>query len=46
MAEPTIISWTPANWITVILMVGLAFVIVGAGAKIWQQKQAKNQSPV
>jgi hypothetical protein len=38
MAEETIISWTPANWITVILMVALGFVIIGAGARIYQQK--------
>ena len=30
MAEPVIVSWTPANWITVVLMVGVAFVIVAA----------------
>jgi urea transporter len=40
MAEPTIISWTPANWITVILMVALAFVVVGAVARIVQQRKA------
>ena len=39
MAEPTIISWNPANWITVVLMVGLAYFIVGAIAKIIQQRQ-------
>ena len=40
MAEPTLVSWTPANWITVVLMVGLAFLIVGATARIIQQKKA------
>lgn len=40
MAEETIISWNPANWITVLLMVALGFTILGAVAKIWQQKQA------
>lgn len=40
MAEPTIISWTPANWITVVLMVALGFFIVGAVAKIYQQRKA------
>ena len=39
MAEETIISWTPANWITVILMVALGFTIIGAAARIYQQKQ-------
>lgn len=36
----TIISWTPANWITVLLMVGLGFAILGAASKLWQKKQA------
>jgi len=40
MAEPVILSWNPANWITVVLMVFLAFFIVSAVAKIWQEKQA------
>jgi hypothetical protein len=42
--EAAIVSWTPANWITVVLMVAIVFFVVGAGARIWQQKQA-NQSP-
>jgi len=40
MAEETILSWTPANWITVILMVVLGFAVIGMVAKIWQQKMA------
>jgi hypothetical protein len=40
MAEPTIITWSPANWVTVLLMVALGFFIVGAAAKIYQQRQA------
>ena len=35
----TIISWTPANWITVLLMVALGFTILGAVAKILQQRK-------
>lgn len=42
MAEPTIISWTPANWITVVLMVALGFAILGAAAKVYQQKTANS----
>lgn len=38
MAEQTILSWTPANWITVLLMVVLGFAVLGMVAKIWQQK--------
>lgn len=39
MAEPVILSWTPANMITVTLMAGLVFLVVGAFARIYQQKQ-------
>lgn len=38
MAEETILSWTPANWITVIIMVVLGFALLGMVAKIWQKK--------
>ena len=41
MAEPSnVISWTPANWITITLMVGLAFFAVAAIAKVVKQRQA------
>lgn len=40
MAEDTILTWNPANWVTVILMVVLGFAIIGMVAKIWQQKKA------
>lgn len=39
MAESTIISWTPANWITVVLMVALGFVILGAVARVAQGRK-------
>jgi hypothetical protein len=38
--EAAVIAWTPSNWITVVLMVGIVFFVVAAGAKVWQQKQA------
>jgi len=37
--DDVILSWTPANWITVILMVVLGFAVLGMIAKIWQQKR-------
>jgi hypothetical protein len=40
MAEETIITWNPANWITVVLMATLFFVVMGAVVKIYQQKTA------
>ena len=35
----SVISWTPANWITVVLMVAIAFAVLGAGTRIIQQKR-------
>jgi hypothetical protein len=40
VAEPIVITWSPANWITVVLMVALAFFIVGAVSKAIQQRTA------
>lgn len=39
MNGENIISWTPANWITVVLMVAIAFTLAGFGAKVWQMKR-------
>ena len=44
MAEPVIVSWTPANWITVVLMVGVAFVIVAAVSKVVAQRNSNASS--
>lgn len=38
-SEAAIISWTPANWITIVLMVSLAYFIVGFVARAVQQSQ-------
>lgn len=40
MADSTgvILSWNPANWITVVLMVAIGFAVLGAGARIYQQR--------
>jgi len=40
MAEETIISWTPTNWITVVLMVALGFAIIGFVTKLVKQRKA------
>lgn len=39
MADSTsnIISWTPANWITVVLMVAIAYTVAAAANRVWQQ---------
>lgn len=41
MADETILSWTPANWITVVIMVVLGFAVIGMVAKLWQRKQGQ-----
>jgi hypothetical protein len=38
--EGTIISWNPANWITVVLMVAIGFWIVGTATKIYKQRKS------
>jgi hypothetical protein len=40
MSDSTIISWTPANWITVVLMVAITFAALGAVTRIVQQRKA------
>lgn len=41
MTEENIITWSPANWITVVLMVALGFTVIGAIARIVQQRRAQ-----
>lgn len=36
----SVISWTPANWITVVIMVAIGFTVIGAATRIIQQKRA------
>lgn len=38
--EAAIIAWTPANWITIVLMVAITFFVVSAGARVIQQRKA------
>ena len=40
MNGESVISWTPANGITVVLMVAIGFTIIGAATRIIQQKRA------
>ena len=39
MAEETIITWNPANWITVVLMVAIGFTILGFISRVAQQRK-------
>lgn len=40
MEQSSIIAWNPANWITIVLMVAVGFIALGAVARIIQQRQA------
>jgi hypothetical protein len=44
MAEAAIISWTPSNWITILLMVAIGFFVVASVAKIVAQKKSQSSS--
>ncbi len=37
----SVISWTPANWITVVLMVAIGFTAIGMVTRIVQQRRAQ-----
>jgi len=39
MEGENIISWTPANWITVVLMVALGFAILGFLSQLVMQRR-------
>jgi len=43
MDGETIISWTPANWLTVLIMVALGFTILGFGVSLWKSRQTSKQ---
>ena len=38
-SEAAIISWTPANWITIVLMVAVTYAVAGFIARAVQQSQ-------
>lgn len=40
MAEPTIVTWNFANWITIVLMVAIGFAFVGFVARLVQTRKA------
>ncbi len=44
MDSNNLISWTPANWITIVLMVALGTAILGAAVRIYQQKQGSGNT--
>jgi len=40
VADETIITWSFANWVTVVLMAAVGFGILGFGMKLYQTKKA------
>ena len=38
-SESVIVTWTPANWLTVVLMVALMYALVGAVVKVMEERQ-------
>lgn len=38
-SDSAILSWTPANWITVVLMVAITFAVLGAVTRVVQQRK-------
>lgn len=41
MADETIITWSFANWVTVLLMAAIGFGILGFGMKVYQTRMQK-----
>ena len=41
MADEAILTWTFANWVTVVLMALVFFGALGFGMKVWQARQQK-----
>jgi len=41
MADEAIITWTFANWVTVILMALIGFTALGFAMKLYQKRQQK-----
>lgn len=40
MEGETIISWNPANWITIVLMVALGYAIIGFVTRLVQSRRS------
>jgi hypothetical protein len=42
MMETVYITWTIRNWITIVLMAALGFMLLGLGSQFWMNYKAKN----
>jgi predicted negative regulator of RcsB-dependent stress response len=40
MADENIVTWNVTNWITIVLMVLIGFLILGVGQRWWAARQA------
>jgi hypothetical protein len=40
--ETTFLTWNFRNWISVVLMAALGFMLLGLGAQFWKNQKAKN----
>lgn len=39
--EATILDWNFTNWITITLMAGIGFALLGLGMKLWQRRNGQ-----
>lgn len=37
-AGGTVLTWNMTNWLSVILMAGIGFALLGLGMKVWQNR--------
>lgn len=42
--ETVVVSWSITNWITVVLMVLIAFVVVGAVVGLWNKARGNSDA--
>lgn len=39
--DENIVTWNVTNWITVVLMVGISFALIGWAQSVWAKRQAQ-----
>jgi len=44
MAEPVVLTWSATNWITVLVMVFVGFLIVGVLSGLYQRMRSKSDA--
>jgi hypothetical protein len=38
--DENIVTWNVTNWVTVVIMVGIGFALIGWGQSVWAKRQA------